>query len=243
MWGKNIVDLNADEISRAQAILAKYNLRVTDIASPLFKVDWPGAPRSRYSSQHDNFAAETEFKKQDEVLAACIELAKQFKTDKIRCFDFCASTTLHRIAPPSTKSCAPPARLREEAGHHAGHRERAVLQHLECPRSRAHTRCRASPDAQLGPRQRRRYTANWTPSPPAGRSLPKDRIHHCHCKNTVRDTAGKMAWSPGRHRIYRLGCPVPCAEADRLSQRRLAGDALVPAAARPKPPAVSVGPG
>ncbi len=26
--------------------------------------------------------------------------------------------------------------------------------------------------------------------------LPKDRIHHCHCKNTVRGADGKMAWSP-----------------------------------------------
>jgi L-ribulose-5-phosphate 3-epimerase len=83
---KNIADLTSDEVSRAQTILAKYNLRVTDIASPLFKVDWPGAPRSRFSSTQ-NFAT-AGFDKQDDVLAACIALAKQFKTEKIRCFDF-----------------------------------------------------------------------------------------------------------------------------------------------------------
>src|ERR1700722_9565674 len=33
-------------------------------------------------------ADEVEFKKQDEVLAPSISLAKQFKTNKIRCFDF-----------------------------------------------------------------------------------------------------------------------------------------------------------
>ena len=88
LWGKNVADLKSDDITRAQAILAKYNLRVTDIASPLFKVDWPGAPRSKFSAQNDSFAATADFKKQDEVLVACIELAKQFKTGKIRCFDF-----------------------------------------------------------------------------------------------------------------------------------------------------------
>jgi L-ribulose-5-phosphate 3-epimerase len=92
LWKINIADLKSDDIARAQAILAKYNLRVTDIASPLFKVDWPGAPLSKFSSQkgakNDNFAATADFKKQDEVLAACIDLAKQFKTGKIRCFDF-----------------------------------------------------------------------------------------------------------------------------------------------------------
>ena len=44
MWGKNVTDLNADEVDRSRQILEKYKLRVTDIASPLFKVHWPGAP-------------------------------------------------------------------------------------------------------------------------------------------------------------------------------------------------------
>ena len=44
MWNKNVTDLNAEELDRSREILAKYKLRVTDIASPLFKVHWPGAP-------------------------------------------------------------------------------------------------------------------------------------------------------------------------------------------------------
>src|SRR5260370_28245937 len=47
MWNKNILDLDANEIAEAQRILATYELRVTDIASPLFKLDWPGAPPSK----------------------------------------------------------------------------------------------------------------------------------------------------------------------------------------------------
>ena len=46
MWNKNILNLDAKEIAEARSILEKYQLRVTDIASPLFKVDWPGAPKS-----------------------------------------------------------------------------------------------------------------------------------------------------------------------------------------------------
>jgi sugar phosphate isomerase/epimerase len=26
--------------------------------------------------------------------------------------------------------------------------------------------------------------------------LPKKRIHHCHCKNAIKNEAGKIAWSP-----------------------------------------------
>ncbi|HEX4320084.1 MAG TPA: sugar phosphate isomerase/epimerase, partial [Acidobacteriaceae bacterium] len=43
MWDKNIMALDGADIAKANAILDKYKLRVTDIASPLFKVDWPEA--------------------------------------------------------------------------------------------------------------------------------------------------------------------------------------------------------
>ena len=47
MWKKNIVNLDEKEVAEARRILDKYQLKVTDIASPLFKVDWPGAPKSK----------------------------------------------------------------------------------------------------------------------------------------------------------------------------------------------------
>ncbi len=87
MWNKNLQSLTDAEIGEALKILAKYNLRVTDIASPLFKVDWPGAPRSTHSPKKDSFGADT-LKEQDGVLEQSISLAKKFKTDKVRCFDF-----------------------------------------------------------------------------------------------------------------------------------------------------------
>src|SRR6202790_4315089 len=87
MWKKNVVNLDAKEVAQAQTILQKYNLRVTDIASPLFKVDWKGAPQSKFSTAHD-FHADFTFDQQDEVLERAIEMAKAFGTDRVRCFDF-----------------------------------------------------------------------------------------------------------------------------------------------------------
>src|SRR5690349_20885662 len=55
MWGKNITEMPDADLERAGGILAKYNLRVTDIASPLFKTDWPGAPVSKQSERRDQF--------------------------------------------------------------------------------------------------------------------------------------------------------------------------------------------
>src|SRR5579863_3626641 len=34
MWGKNLMEMPSDQVDEARKILAKYNLRVTDIASP-----------------------------------------------------------------------------------------------------------------------------------------------------------------------------------------------------------------
>src|SRR5579885_2027144 len=49
LWNKNIANLDAKETAEAMATLKKYGLRVTDIASPLFKTDFSGAPKSKFA--------------------------------------------------------------------------------------------------------------------------------------------------------------------------------------------------
>jgi hypothetical protein len=41
MWNKNVTELDAKQVEDAMKILQEHKLRVTDIASPLFKTDWP----------------------------------------------------------------------------------------------------------------------------------------------------------------------------------------------------------
>src|SRR5690242_13499218 len=88
LWKKNSMALDANEIAEARRILDRYGLRVTDIASPLFKVDWKGAPRSKFSPKHDEFNASYTFEQQGEVLERSIALAKAWSTERIRCFDY-----------------------------------------------------------------------------------------------------------------------------------------------------------
>src|SRR5271167_2793953 len=63
MWKKNIVSLDPQEIAEAQRILKKYRLRVTDIASPLFKVAWKDDPRAKEKAPED-FHADFTFDQQ-----------------------------------------------------------------------------------------------------------------------------------------------------------------------------------
>src|SRR5947208_377643 len=52
-WNKNILLLDDNELAEARRLVDRYQLRVSDIASPLYKVDWKGAPRSKFSPQRD----------------------------------------------------------------------------------------------------------------------------------------------------------------------------------------------
>jgi sugar phosphate isomerase/epimerase len=198
IWGQNLQTVSDVEIAEAQRILAKYRLQVTDIASPLFKVDWPGAPRSQYGSKEDlHGASETAYKQQDEVLARCISLAKQFKTQKIRCFDF---WRLDDVAPYRE---AINEKLRSTAEMVGKHGLLLVLENeFACNTATGREAAKtlaAIPSPHLA--------LNWDPGnavmrgemdafPGGWNSLPKNRIRHCHCKNAIKDASGKIVWSP-----------------------------------------------
>jgi len=198
MWDKNIIALSAAQIDEAQKILAKYNLQVTDIASPLFKTDWPGAPRSTYSSRADlHGAAETTFKEQNEILERSIALAKQFKTDKVRCFDF---WRLDDVAP---FRAAIDEKLRS-AAEAAG--KQGILLVLENEYA-CNTATGRESARTMNAIKTPHLALNWDPAnavmrgeldafPAAWEILPKNRIHHCHCKNAVKNADGKIEWSP-----------------------------------------------
>src|SRR5437660_12703421 len=84
MWNKNLLKLDAKEIEEARRILEKNKLRVTDIASPLFKVDWPGAPKSKYSPKRDQFNADFMVEQEEEVIDRSIEMSMAFHTERVR---------------------------------------------------------------------------------------------------------------------------------------------------------------
>jgi sugar phosphate isomerase/epimerase len=198
IWGKNLQTVSDDEIARAQKILAKYNLRVTDISSPLYKVNWPDAPPSRYGSKEDLHGAnETTFKQQQDVLERSISLAKQFKTNKVRCFDF------WRLDDVMPYRKAINAKLQESAEFAARQDVLLVLENeFEC-----NTATGREAAATLAGIPSRNLALNWDAGnavmrgefdayPGGWNALPKDRIHHCHVKNAVKDATGKIVWSP-----------------------------------------------
>jgi sugar phosphate isomerase/epimerase len=198
MWGKSVISLKDDQLADVERVLAKYNLQVTDIASPLFKTDLPGAPRSSYGSKGDmHGAAETTFKMQDEILEKSIALAKRFKTNKVRCFDF------WRLDDVKPYREAIDAKLREAAEKAGKESAMLVLENeFECNTATGRESART-----LGAVKTMSLALNWDPGnavmrgemdayPTAWEMLPKNRIHHCHVKNAEKNAAGQVVWAP-----------------------------------------------
>lgn len=185
MWKKNIVSLDTAEVAEAQRIVKKYGLRVTDIASPLFKTDWKGAPRSKFSEAND-FHADFTFDQQDEVLERAIDMAKRFRTDRVRCFDF------WRLDDQAPYREAINEKLRQ-ASEKAGKSEIVLLLEND---SGLNTQTGAEAAKVLDAVKSPYFMLNWDPAnaaasgekayPDGYNLLPMDRIGHCHCKDTIK---------------------------------------------------------
>ena len=196
MWNKNVTELNAKEVEDARKIIAEHKLQVTDIASPLFKTDWPGAPRSPLSETRDQFHANFDANAQDKLLERCVELAHSFDTDRIRCFDY------WRLEDQKPYRAAINTKLEQAA-------ERCAKDHLilllENEMS-CNTATGEESAAILRAIPHKNFMLNWDPGNAAALDgapystgyslLPKDRIGHCHCKDVVRKPDNKYEWAP-----------------------------------------------
>src|SRR5437773_5235357 len=196
LWDKNVLRLDSHQIAEASRILKKNNLQVTDIASPLFKVDWPDAPKSKFSPKRDQFNADFTFEQQDEVLERSIELAKAFQTDRVRCFDF------WRLDDQGPYRVAMNEKLRDAAEKAA---KKDVILVLENEPA-CNTATAAEAAKVLAAVTTSNLMLNWDPGNAAEHGekpypdgydlLPKNRIGHCHFKDAVKKADGKgYAWA------------------------------------------------
>lgn len=207
MWKKNVMDLDDKEIAEARNLLEKAKLHVTDIASPIFKVDWPGAPLSKLAEHRDTFNADFQFKQQDTLLEKSFELAKQFNTDRVRIFDF------WRLDDPAPYRKDMDDKLREAADRAAKKNIILVLENeFAC-----NTATGAEAARTLAAVQAKNFMVNWDPGNAAMRGenpypdgylkLPKERIGHVHCKDIQKkpDGSGQQWAAMGRGTIDWVG--------------------------------------
>jgi sugar phosphate isomerase/epimerase len=86
LWDKNLMNASQEELTRARRILRKHGMRVSNLASPLFKYDLPEMPGPE--SQRDIFRAQFTDQDTDRLLEKASELAHFFDTRLIRIFSY-----------------------------------------------------------------------------------------------------------------------------------------------------------
>ena len=201
-WNKNILDLDSKDIAEARSLLEKYQLRISDLGTPLFKVDWPGAPlsKARAAAAGDSFSADFTFKQQDEVLARSLELTSAFQCDRLRGFDF------WRLDNP-----APYRKDMDDMLIHAAEKcgKKGVVFVIE---NEYECNTGTGPEAlrTLNAVRSPSFMLNWdpgnaamlgdTPFPDSYAKLPKDRIGHVHCKDVQHKANGTgLEWAAMGH--------------------------------------------
>jgi L-ribulose-5-phosphate 3-epimerase len=196
MHNKNVMAWDAGDVAEARRVLEKFQLRVSEIASPIFKTDWPGAPKSPFSPKKPEFGADFTEAQQDELLDRGVELAKAFNTTFIRIFDF------WRLDDQAPHRVAIDERLRQ-AAIRVG--KKGVTLNLENEPA-CNTATGAEAGRLLGAVREPALMLNWDPGNAASRGeiaypdgyakLPKQRIGHVHCKDAVKKEGGGTEWAP-----------------------------------------------
>jgi sugar phosphate isomerase/epimerase len=192
--GKNLMNWDAAQIADVRKVVDRFSLRVACLATPIFKVDWPDAPKSAFSPKRDEFGASFTFAQQDELLERAFELAGQFRTDRIRVFDF------WRLEDQKPHRAAIDDVVRKAAAK-AGKRGLTLVLENEyacntATGAEAGRLAAAIPDKALqitwdpGNAQFR----DEVPFPGGYAAIPKGRIGHVHCKDAARSAAGKWEW-------------------------------------------------
>jgi L-ribulose-5-phosphate 3-epimerase len=195
VWNKNIISLDEKETAEAQRLLRKHSLQVTNIASPLFKTDCPGAPKSKYSPATPQYGADYPFEKQGEVLERAVAAAKAFGTNRVRCFDFWRLEDQEPFRPAINEI------LRKAAADAA--KEKGIL--LLENEFACNTATGAEAARTLQAVQSPNFQLNWDPGnaayrgeiafPDGFQKIPKERIGHMHCKDVVRKVDGSYEWA------------------------------------------------
>lgn len=88
VWGKNIMDLTDDELSRARDVLARKGMSVVSLASPLLKCVLPNAPDVDTRFQQDIFNSRHTFDDQPRLAEHALKLARFFNCGMVRVFSY-----------------------------------------------------------------------------------------------------------------------------------------------------------
>ena len=193
--GKNVMDLNDDELNRVKDVLAEAQLPVVSIASPVLKCVLPNAPEVDSRFQHDIFASKHTFEDQPRLAEHAFKLAKFFNTRVIRVFSYwrtidpeqCFDAVVNALSDLASKAAKEDLIIGLE-NEHACHIGTAA----ESAKLLAAVQ---QPNLKLVWDPANAMVGGESPFPDGYSLLPKDRIVHVHAKDCHME-GEKPVWGP-----------------------------------------------
>jgi len=88
LWKQNLVKLSQADLERAKRLIERHHLKVSEIASPIFKYHLPGMPSPRPNWGDTFKAADLTDRDTEDLLQRVFKLAPFFGTNKVRVFSY-----------------------------------------------------------------------------------------------------------------------------------------------------------
>ena len=194
MWGKNIMNLSPEELDRARKLLAKHDLAVSDIASPIFKWNLPQMP-AKADEKRDTYKASFVEEDANRLLEESFKLARFFGTRQVRIFSY------WRVDRPEKTYALVRDRLAQAAKVAAKNDIVLVLENEHA--------CNIGTGQEMGPLLKEINSpglrGNWDPGNaamldevpyPDVYQAVKGFFSHVHIKDVRKNAAGKKEWAP-----------------------------------------------
>jgi L-ribulose-5-phosphate 3-epimerase len=193
--GKNIMNLSKEEQERARKLIEKHDLRVSDIASPIFKWNLPRMPAHK-DEKRDSFKASFVEDDANRLLEESFNLARFFGTRQVRIFSYWRVDAPEKAYPFVRDRLVQAAQL-------------AVKNDIVLVLENEHT-CNIGTGVEMGRLLKEINSpglrGNWDPGNaamldetpyPHGYESVKGLFSHMHIKDVRKNaTTGKKEWAP-----------------------------------------------
>jgi L-ribulose-5-phosphate 3-epimerase len=205
VWNKYVTEFNADDVRRAQDLLAKFSVKVSVVDSAYFKTLLPGTQSKFDTSKADPL--QSDFGAQKGILERAIQRAKDFGTDKIRIFAFLRVDDPKRVFDRVAKELEETAAVAQREGIRLLLENEFSTNVATGVESAEMLEVVKSPALALNRDPGNAYAAGETPFPNGYQALDKKRIGHIHLKDAAPNpNGGESVWEPiGGGKIDFLG--------------------------------------
>lgn len=195
LWGKNIMDLTSDELSRARDMIGERGMKVISIASPVLKCVLPGAPDIDTRFQHDVFASKHTFDDQPRLAEKAFGICKFFNAPVLRVFSYWRSVEPEKCFDGVVKAMENLSAQAAQEGLIIGLENEHACNIATATETLRVLAAVNNPALQVVWDPANCYISGQVPFPEGYRMMPPQRIAHVHIKDCSLD-GHKPVWGP-----------------------------------------------